>query len=310
MKSGSIRKGITIVIPSIGRLNLKNLLLSIHLDKSLQQHEIVIVVNSKLIKDLKIKYKEYGCLKFIAQDYNNISKSRNIGIAASKYEVITLIDDDDLWIDGRAKIFSDFLLLTPEFIIFGSTRFIDSTSGKERTLGKMQSIEMVNYMNQFKTPYLTRARYFLHVGNCAFMNQLNPPPFNENLQYLEDQIWILNSLICGFKVFQTSELTLNYYFSRDRSNARWNIETEQEICRVLGNVETNLSKKYINRKSLKSIALSGDKIKLRESRRTIQENLEPNTLNRFSILIFSLTVRLVAFANLCRLKFEKMFLSN
>lgn len=305
MKFRSLRKGITVVIPSVGRLSLQDLLLSIHLDKSLRQHETIIVVNSKLIKELKIKYEEYRCLRFIAQDFSNISKSRNIGIAASEHEVISLIDDDDLWIDGRAKIFSDLLLSTPESIVFGSTRFMNSTSGKERTLGKMQSVDMVKYTKQFKTHYLAREKYFLQVGNCAFLNQLNPPPFNENLQYLEDQIWVLNSLSCGFKVFQTSELTLNYYFSRDRSNARWNIETEQEIFRVLSNVEKKLSKKYINRKSLKSIALSGDKIKLAQSRQAIQESFGPNTLNGFSILLFSIVARLVAFANLHRNKFEK-----
>jgi glycosyltransferase involved in cell wall biosynthesis len=305
MEFRSLGKGITVVIPSIGRLSLKDLLFSIHLDKSLHQHEIIIVVNSKLIKDLKIKYEEYKCLIFIAQDSNNISKSRNIGIAASKHEVISLIDDDDLWIDGRAKIFSDLLLSSPESIVFGSTRFINSTSGKEKTLGKMQSVNMVKYTKQFKTHYLAREKYFLQVGNCAFLNQLNPPPFNENLRYLEDQIWILNSLSCGFKVFQTSEITLNYYFSRSRSNARWNIDTEQEICRVLSSVEKKLSKKYINRKSLKSIALSGDKIKLVQSRQAIQENLGKDTLNRFSILLFLIVARLVDFANLCRLKFEK-----
>jgi glycosyltransferase involved in cell wall biosynthesis len=302
MKNKSIRKGITIVIPSIGRMSLKNLLHSIHLDKSLRHHETIIVVNSKFFKELKIDYKEYKCLKFIAQNSNNISKSRNIGIAAAKYEIITLIDDDDLWIDGRVKIFSDFLSSTPKSIVFGSTRLINSTSGKEKTLGKTQSVDRMQYINQFKTPYLAREKYFLHVGNCAFLNKLNLPPFNEDLLYLEDQMWILNSLICGFKVFQTSELTLKYFFSRSRSNARWNIETEKEIYRVLGHIERDLSEKYINRKSLKSIALSGDKIKLEKSRQAIQKKLDPNTLNRFSILFFSLVVRLVALTDLFILK--------
>ncbi len=307
MKFRSFKKGISVVIPSIGRTSLKDLLLSIHLDKSLRQHETIIVVNPKLIKDLKIKYKEYRCLRFIAQDFNNISKSRNIGIATSKHEVISLIDDDDLWIDGRAKIFSDFLISRPDSIVFGSARFINTASGKERTLGRMQNVDTVKYLKQFKTHYLAKERYFLQVGNCAFLNQLNPPPFNEKLRYLEDQIWILNSLNCGFKVFQTSELTLNYHFSRDRSNARWNIETEQELCRVLSDVEKKLSKIYINRKSLKSIALSGDKLKLAQSMQAIQENLGPNILNEFSIVLFSIVAKLVAFTNLCRLRFKKFF---
>ena len=63
---------------------------------------------------------------------------------------------------------------------------------------------------------------------------------------------------------------------------------------------------YINRKSLKSIAISGDKIKLAQARQAIQANLGSNTLNRFSILSFSIVARLVAFANLCRFKFKKM----
>jgi hypothetical protein len=56
MHSKVDENGISIIVPSIGRESLEKLLVSIHLDKTLNKHEIVIVSNAKISADLKIKY--------------------------------------------------------------------------------------------------------------------------------------------------------------------------------------------------------------------------------------------------------------
>ena len=290
-------KGITIIIPSIGRESLKPLLRSIHQDSSLIHHEILIIVNSRLIEDLITQYKDYECVKFIAQDVSSISKSRNLGIASANNEMITLIDDDDLWINGRVKSFINLLSVNSATIVFGSADFIDTVSGKAKKLGRSQEVTLKDFLNQFQTFYIAREKYFLHVGNCAFMQNPQIPTFNEKIAYLEDQVWILESLLSGFKVLQVSEITLRYFFSRSRSNNRWNIESEKEIYKVLGNLDKNLARNYINRKSLKSLAMSGNEVRFTEAKNMIRNFYGPKISRRTSLSFYSLIVYL---SGLCK----------
>ena len=150
-------------------------------------------------------------------------------------------------------------------------------------------------MKQFSTLPIVKEKYFLHVGSCAFLTQNRPPIFNENLKYLEDQMWILKSLVGGFTVVQISDITLNYYFSRHRSNLRWNIATEKQIYSTLKETDVRLAKKYINRKSLRSLALSGDKPKFREARSAILQNFDSGIVSNRSIVFFTLAVNFMWF---------------
>ena len=96
MNSKELSKGISIVIPTIGRESIANVLNSIHLDDTLNQHEVLIVATSKICESIKQNYREYKCIKLVTQEKANISKSRNIGILHSKFNIISPIDDDDL----------------------------------------------------------------------------------------------------------------------------------------------------------------------------------------------------------------------
>ena len=293
MTHKSLQKGISIVIPSIGRPSLKKLLQSIHSDVSLNKHEILIIVHSKLIPELSNQYKKYKCIKFVSQNVENISKSRNRGIATARNEIISLIDDDDLWVGSRVKNLSKLLRNSSKLIVFGSVKLIDTQFSYEKIKGKRQKVNLNNYIKQFSTLPIVKEKYFLHVGSCAFLTQNRPPIFNENLTYLEDQIWILKSLVQGFTVVQISDVTLEYYFSRYRSNLRWNIATEKQIYNTLKETDIFLSKKYINRKSLRSLALSGDKSKFREARSAILRNFDSDIVSNRSILFFTLVVNLM-----------------
>jgi len=284
-ESGSI----SIIVPSLGRPSLSYLLKSIHLDKSLKKHEIIIVLNSQILKKVVHKYRKYQCVRFIAQDINNISKSRNDGILAAKFNIISLIDDDDLWVNGRTKIFCEELLAKPNSIVFGAAIFISDNYKSQKILGSKQQITLSNFLKQFNPIFFTREKYFLQAGNCAFNANKKIPKFNEKIAYSEDKIWVLDLLLSGFNVEQIADTTLEYFFSRERSNERWSVDTEKALYEKLKNIDLNLANKYIYKKSLKSLSLSKNKNRFKEAKKEIIENFNPRVKDKVTILIFSLT---------------------
>ena len=105
---------------------------------------------------------------------------------------------------------------------------------------------------------------------------------------MEDQIWVLDLLLKGFSVRQISDITLKYFFSRERSNERWNIDTEKVIHENLNHISPNLATKYIYKKSLKSLSLSTKKYLFKEAKKEIIINFNPRLRDKITILIFSL----------------------
>ena len=64
--------------------------------------------------------------------------------------------------------------------------------------------------------------------------------------YLEDQIWVFDVLNSGLQVRQIKDLTIKYYFSRERSNIRWSISNEKQIYSTLNELIPELGAKYIS----------------------------------------------------------------
>ena len=146
MNTKELSKGISIVIPTIGRESIANVLNSIHLDDTLNQHEVLIVATSKICESFKQNYREYKCIKLVTQEKANISKSRNIGILHSKFNIISPIDDDDLWIKGRAKLFQDKLLIDGKAVVFGSAQFNETGRARINQIGSNQRIHLEDFV--------------------------------------------------------------------------------------------------------------------------------------------------------------------
>jgi glycosyltransferase involved in cell wall biosynthesis len=292
-----LSNGISIVIPTIGRDSLTNVLNSIHLDDTLNQHEVLIVANSKICKKIKQKYHEYKCIKLVQQQEANISKSRNAGILHSKFKTISPIDDDDLWVKGRAKLFQDKLQLDENAVVFGSAEFHVTDQSIKNRLGSNQWINFEDYVKMFRPKILSKQDLFLQVGNCAFRRNAQLPKFNEKLTYLEDQIWILDLLQSGFKVNQIESITIEYFFSRERANRRWDIVTEKEIFKLLNSIDSSLAQKYVIKRSLKSLALSPNDNLFSKAKKEIMTEFNPKGINRLQILVLSTINILVRILN-------------
>jgi glycosyltransferase involved in cell wall biosynthesis len=287
MSAKELSKGISIVIPTIGRDSLTKVLTSIHLDETLLQHEVVIVADSKICKKIKQNYREYKCIKLVTQGKANISKSRNIGISSSKFNTISPIDDDDLWVNGRTKLFQDKLQVDKNTVVFGSAQFNVTGRYMKNHLGSNQRIYFEDYVKIFNPKILSKQDFFLQVGNCAFIKNTQLPKFNEKIAYLEDQIWILDLLQKGFAVNQIEEITLEYFFSRERANRRWDIVTEKEIFTRLKKIDLLLARKYVFKRSLKSQALSFNDSLFRKAKLEIIREFHPRRKEKLQILFLS-----------------------
>jgi len=300
MTTKELSKGISIVIPTIGRDSITNVLNSIHLDETLIQHEIVIVANSKICKKIKQSYSEYKCIKLVIQEKASISKSRNKGISHCKFNIISLVDDDDLWVNGRTKLFQDELQINQKAVVFGSAQFNVIGRKMKVQLGANQRINFEDYKNIFKPKILSKQDFFLQVGNSAFLNNTQLPKFNEKIAYLEDQIWILDLFQKGFEVNQIEEITLEYFFSRERANCRWDIVTEKEIFMRLNKIDSVLARKYVFKRSLKSLALSLNKNLFNKAKLEITREFQPRLKEKLQILFLSVI-------NICFRVWRKQF---
>jgi len=287
MTNKELKDGISIVIPTIGRESLADVLASIHLDNTLNQHEVVIVASSKICKKIKQGYRECKCIKLVTQEEANISKSRNKGILHSKFNIISPIDDDDLWVNGRTKLFQDKLQIDNNVVVFGSAQFNVIGRYLKKRLGSNQQINFEDYVKIFNPKILSKQDFFLQVGNCAFRKNTQLPKFNEKLVYLEDQIWILDLLQKGFVINQIEEITLEYFFSRERANRRWDIVTEKEIFTRLHKIDFILARKYVFKRSLKSLALSFNDSLFRNAKLEIIKEFHPRRKEKLQILFLS-----------------------
>lgn len=279
---------LSVVIPTTGNENMDLLLRSIHADSTLKNHEVIVVGASEALNKISNLFTEYTCIKLVEQNIPNVSISRNLGISHAKLNYVSLIDDDDLWLDKRAKILSQAAGINSNSIVFGSALFVDERTNNVRYRIHQQQVYRSDVLNQFNRPFFLKQKYFLQVGNCAFSRDLSIPKFRENLQYLEDQIWILDALVLGVEIKQVSNLTIEYKFSRERANKRWSITNEINIYQILNKLMPKYGNRYLSGTSLKSLAISNDRKRFISAKRDLLDNFDFGPMDKLRLLMLSI----------------------
>lgn len=279
---------LSVVIPTTGNENMDLLLRSIHNDSTVRNHEVIVVGAAEALNKVSNLFSEYTCIKQVEQNIPNVSISRNLGISHAKLNYVSLIDDDDLWLDERAGILLQAVGINSNSIVFGSALFVDERTNKVRYRIYQQQVNRLDVLNQFSRPLFLKQKYFLQVGNCAFSRDLSIPKFREDLQYLEDQIWILDALSLGIEIQQVSSLTIEYKFSRERANKRWSITNEKNIYKILNKVVPKYGNKYISRTSLKSLAISSDRKRFISAKRDLLDNFDFGPMDKLRLLMLSI----------------------
>ena len=279
---------LSVVIPTTGNENMEFLLRSIHADSTLRNHEVIIVGAAEALNKISKLFSEYTCIKKVEQNIPNVSLSRNLGISHAKLKYVSLIDDDDLWLDERTGKLLQAISINPNSIVFGSALFVDERTNKVRYKIYEQQVNRLDVLNQFNRPFFLKQKQFLQVGNCAFSRELLTPKFREELHYLEDQIWILDALSSGIRIKQVRNLTINYNFSRERANKRWSIINEKNIYEILNQAVPKLGNKYISRASLKSLAISSDRERFISAKKDLLDNFDFGPIDKLRFLMLSI----------------------
>jgi hypothetical protein len=289
MESDSIVDlSLSIVIPTTGNENMNLLLKSIHADSTLQNHEVIVVGSADALNKIDNLFPVYACINKVEQNIPNVSLSRNLGISQAKLKYISLIDDDDLWLDKRTRGLLQAVGVNPSYIIFGSALFVDERTNEVSYKIYEQQVNWSDLLNQFNRPFFLKQKQFLQVGNCAFSRELVIPNFREELHYLEDQIWILDALSSGVGVKQVRNLTIKYKFSRERSNKRWSITNEKNIYKILNQAVPKLGNKYISHISLKSLAISSDRKRFISAKKDLLDNFDCGLKDKLRFLMLSI----------------------
>ena len=279
---------LSVVIPTTGNENMEFLLRSIHADSTLRNHEVIIVGAAEALNKTSKLFSEYTCIKKVEQNIPNVSLSRNLGISHAKLKYVSLIDDDDLWLDERTGKLLQAISINPNSIVFGSALFVDERTNKVRYKIYQQQVNRLDMLNQFNRSFFLKQKQFLQVGNCAFSRELIIPNFREELHNLEDQVWILDELSSGLGVKQVRDLTIKYKFSRERSNKRWSITNEKNIYKILNQAAPKLGNKYISRISLKSLAISSDRKRFISAKSDLLDNFDFSPMDKLRLLMLSI----------------------
>lgn len=309
MRNGKTRMkkkdGISIVIPTVGRLSLVECINSIHLDPTLGTHEVLVVTYDFLDDSIIKLLDRYECIKYIKVKKKNVSFSRNVGITSSNLKIISFIDDDDIWLPHRSNALEENLSNESNLVVFGSARIKQSDNDIELLISQNKNFNINDFISNFSRNIYSFQAFFLQVGNCALLNQKNIPKFREELGYLEDQIWIFELLLNNWKVMQTKTVTLLYHFSRGRSNLRWKIETEIKIIEILEMLMPGVGKKYLENVSLKSIAISGNYLHFINSKNKLEAKYKFSLVGRMKIYQLGLLCIAINILSLSKVRFRK-----
>ena len=154
---------LSVIIPTTGNENMEFLLRSIHADSTLRNHEVIIVGAAEALNKISKLFSEYTCIKKVEQNIPNVSLSRNLGISHAKLKYVSLIDDDDLWLDERTGKLLQAISINPNSIVFGSALFVDERTNKVRYKIYQQQVNRLDVLNQFNRPFFLKQKYFLQV---------------------------------------------------------------------------------------------------------------------------------------------------
>jgi hypothetical protein len=224
---------LAVVIPTIGRVTLLNVIRNIRID--CEKATIICVANS-------VNYeKTYSLLKSILSPdlillknpKTGIGSSLNLGLGAVETDYFALFSDDDEWICGRlekqletlrSNQDIDFVLGSVEYCRYGSRQV-----RRPQKLIEKSIIEAID-VSVWDSSYYTSLTTFLGKSHIKKIT------FRENLDFWEDISWLMDLEKSRYSFSQTTDLVARVYNEQARSNLRISKQQcETIIFEVLAN---------------------------------------------------------------------------
>lgn len=108
---------VSIIIPTYNRSGQVCEAIDSVLSQDYADKELIVVDDGSTDDTGDILKKYDGSLKYICIQHGGVSRARNVGIEASKGELIAFLDSDDLWKDGKLAYQADYFQEHPEISV-------------------------------------------------------------------------------------------------------------------------------------------------------------------------------------------------
>ncbi|MCP9762905.1 glycosyltransferase family 2 protein [Lacihabitans soyangensis] len=159
------------------------------LNQTYQNFEIIIVddnSNDKTIDIISQFLKVDNRIKLISHEKNEGSaSSRNIGIKNSKYELIAILDADDICLPNRLEIQVKFLNQNPEIGIVGSSAFYRGSNKLDKIINMSSENDRIQSEKYLKCPFINSTTVF---RKCFFLNVGGYNPYYKRAQ--DYDLWL------------------------------------------------------------------------------------------------------------------------
>ncbi len=108
---------VSVIIPAHNRAQMLRQAVDSVLEQDYPRTEI-LVIDDGSADETPIVLADYeGRIRFFRQENTGVSAARNLGIRASRGELIAFLDSDDYWLPGKLAIQADWFLRHPEAMI-------------------------------------------------------------------------------------------------------------------------------------------------------------------------------------------------
>lgn len=238
---------ISVVIPTIGRESLKNVLDSV-LSQTYQTIEIILIDDS-IEQNIEISALETKIRLLKTGGGKGVSAARNIGILSASGDFISFLDDDDIWFPDKVKNQLEFMLLNQ---IDGS--FTSAYVGKK--LRRRPKVLLQEGVSPLRNLYSFKNSFMRHtyLPTPSFMVKLQVIRekellFNESLIAREDITYFQDLFDNGLRISQSTNFDVwigpNATFSTERASSRTSIESDANFALYLWNYSIRYTLSFV-----------------------------------------------------------------
>lgn len=194
----------TVIIPSLGRINYLNELLTSIAAQTVNPSEVLILLdNNDHCRSIESQLELREYVKIIFCDSLNLAQKRNFGASIAKSNNILYSDDDDIWNNQKAQIvcaaLEKSLVCTHNYGKFGSiVSYNCSKLGvKSRNLDRFSLLMGSNIFGGGSS-----------ISTKKFVIQTHP--FSADFRYCEDFEWWVRVLLSGIDIRYIGDELVKY----------------------------------------------------------------------------------------------------
>jgi glycosyltransferase involved in cell wall biosynthesis len=193
------QKLVTVIIPVYNGEQFLAEAINHVLRQDYQPLEIIVVDDGSTDNTGKVAAKFQDIIHYIYQQNAGPSAARNCGLKAAQGDLITFLDVDDLWSEGKLKVQTEYLVNHPDIGI---------------VQGLIQQMVLLD-INQGAQPLfkpIYQPYQFINLGSGVYRKSVFEKIgfFDETLKYGEDVDWFIRAWENGISKVVLEEVSLFY----------------------------------------------------------------------------------------------------